>query len=77
MFEEIRFIGKEEVSTRDEISHAGNEVVDFVATVLARELWEIEQKKNCIEIEGMRVLNLSNHMVSKIVRKQKIHDSYF
>lgn len=78
LFDEIRFIGKQEVAQTGPITHAGSEIIDFITTIAARNMWGLETNKipirvpnHAAPIDPLPVIN------SKIVNQQKINDIYF
>ncbi|KAB2953704.1 DUF3800 domain-containing protein [Heliorestis acidaminivorans] len=74
LYDEIRFVGKEEVSTGKEVTHAGSEIIDFIATIVSRNLWKREMERTKITLENQESLEPLDVIGLKIVREQKIND---
>jgi|GEM_PF-3842191 hypothetical protein len=77
LFDEIRFIGKNEVAQNATITHAGCEIVDFVTTICARDLWQVETEKILLKFPDSKVIDPLPTIRSKILHSQKIDDVYF
>ena len=74
LYDEIRFIGKEEVSTGNEVTHAGSEIIDFIATIVSRNLWQRELERTKITLEGQPDLEPLSVITPKVIREQKLND---
>lgn len=77
LFDEIRFIGKDEVGNSEEMCHAGNEVTDFIAANLARAIWNIETRLVPLRIPGHGTIDPLPAIKTKLFNFQKIHGNYF
>lgn len=77
IFDEVRFIGKDEVGASTGISHAGNEITDFITTIISRHIWNVKTDLIPIIIEGMPVINPIDIILSKSISKQLLKDNFF
>ncbi|MEQ6376442.1 hypothetical protein RZN25_06325 [Bacillaceae bacterium S4-13-56] len=77
LFDEIRFIGKNEVAQNESLPHAGSEIVDFLATIISRDLWKLETEKIPIEVPGLPSINPLEWINKLKITKQKINDVEF
>lgn len=76
IFDEIRFIGKNEVGNSSNVSHAGNEITDFVTTIISRNLWNIDTNLIPVTINNMPQIDTLSAIKPKIINEQKINDNF-
>ncbi|MBA4535542.1 hypothetical protein [Brevibacillus halotolerans] len=76
LFDEIRFIGKNEVGSEN-ITHAGNEIIDFITTIASRDMWSLEQEKIPLVVPGHEPIYPLAVIKKKIIKKQMFDDIYF
>ncbi|MGM8215921.1 hypothetical protein ACLIA0_10155 [Bacillaceae bacterium W0354] len=57
--------------------HSGSEIVDFIATVLARDLWQVEVDKVAIKVKGYNDLNPIDYLKKLKIYSQKVDDFLF
>lgn len=76
LFDEIRFIGKNEVGSHNDISHSGSEIIDFITSFAARELWQLQQYTT-IDVPNYPQLKPVPIIDTKTLFKQKLLDTYF
>lgn len=76
IFDEIRFVGKDEVG-RTVISHAGNEITDFITTIISRNLWNIDTQLIPVSVLGMPIIQTLPPIIAKLFNSQKIDDNLF
>lgn len=75
LFDEIRFINKKEIAA-GEITHCGSEIIDFMATILARDLWKQQQNRILLRFHGVGEIDPLPIMLPKVKDAQKIQDFY-
>ncbi|WP_142338171.1 hypothetical protein [Bacillus thuringiensis] len=76
IFDEIRFIGKNEVGDSRFVSHAGNEITDFIATIVSRYMWNIDTHLIPVSINGMPSIDTLTAIQSKLFNSQKLDDNF-
>ena len=77
IFDEIRFIGKHEVGFNPGVSHAGNEITDFITTILSRHLWNEDTHLIPITFDTLPKIETLSVIQSKIFNSQKLEDNFF
>lgn len=79
VFDEIRFVGKGEVAQASTggITHAGNEITDFLAVIVSRHIWGIESTKNPLIFPGLaHPLDPIPFVAPKIFNSQCLADNF-
>lgn len=79
LFDEVRFIGKSEVG-HAALSHAGNEIVDFISSFLSRDLWQIDTRNIPLRFplaSPKSSLDPLPFILPKVINRQKISDTTF
>lgn len=79
LFDEIRFIGKSEVG-HIVLSHAGNEIVDFISSIVSRDLWQIDTGNIALRFplaSPQSSLDPLPFIKPKVINYQKIRDTNF
>jgi len=77
IFDEIRFIGKNEVGCNPGISHAGNEITDFITSILSRYLWNEDIHLIPITFDALPRIETLSIIQSKLLNAQKLEDNFF
>ncbi|SFV03772.1 hypothetical protein [Alicyclobacillus macrosporangiidus] len=80
VFDEIRFIGKNEVAQATPnggITHAGNEITDFLAVMVSRYIWNIDMHKTVLAIPDHPPLDSIPFIQPKLVAWQCLDDNFF
>lgn len=76
IFDEIRFIGKSEVGNVSDVTHAGNEITDFITTIISRHIWNIDTHLIPVSITGMSPIDTLSAISPKLFNSQKIEDNF-
>lgn len=76
LFDEVRFIGKGEIGY-DGISHAGSEIIDFITTIAARDMWQIDTNMIPLNVPTIGAIDPLPVIKPKILHAQKIKDFYY
>ncbi|MCY9692097.1 hypothetical protein [Paenibacillus alginolyticus] len=77
LFDEIRFIGKNEVGHNTNINHAGSEIIDFILSYVTRYIWNRDSNKTQINIPGYAPLFPLSVLKNKLVNHQTTKDILF
>lgn len=75
LFDEIRFIGKHEIG-HEVVTHAGNEIIDLITTIAARDMWQIDTDKINIAVPNVGIIDPLPFIKPKILHAQKLKDFY-
>jgi hypothetical protein len=77
LFDEIRFIGKDEVGHSPGVTHAGSEIIDFITSNVTRHIWEIDLHKTIIRVPGFAPIDPMPIIRPKLINHQAIDDTFF
>lgn len=75
IFDEIRFINKDEVGGPTEISHAGNEITDFITTIISRYIWGVT-KNISVTVPGLEEIQTLPAILPKLNKFQRLDDNF-